>query len=130
VYGVIPLAFAIHDPRANALAATLLLASYLANGSAFLAFSIMAERRRLTIMRHGLKSLYYLAGLAEGFETIVFMAAFCLWPEWFSASGDRIRAIVFHLRDGSSDSWVENVEMNGVRAGRAGHSQRRFVQPR
>src|SRR5262249_35014066 len=83
VYGVIPLAFAIHDPHANGLPAALLLASYLANGSAFLAFSIMAERRGLTTMRHGLKSIYYLAGIAEGFETIVFMTAFCIWPDWF-----------------------------------------------
>jgi phosphatidylglycerophosphate synthase len=83
VYGIIPLAFAIHDPHANALAAAFLLAGYLANGSAFLAFSIMAERRGLTTTRHGLKSIYYLAGIAEGFETIVFMVAFCVWPEWF-----------------------------------------------
>ena len=83
VYGAIPLAFAIHDAYANALAAAFLLASFLANGSAFLAFSIMAERRGLTTMRHGLKSIYYLAGIAEGFETIVCMTAFCVWPEWF-----------------------------------------------
>jgi phosphatidylglycerophosphate synthase len=84
VYGAIPLAFAIHDARANALAAAFLLASFLANGSAFLAFSIMAERRGLTTMRHGHKSIYYLAGIAEGFETIVFVTAFCVWPEWFT----------------------------------------------
>jgi len=83
VYGTIPLAFAIHDPHANALPAAFLLASFLANGSAFLAFSILAERRGLTTTRQGFKSIYYLAGIAEGFETIVFFAAFCVWSEWF-----------------------------------------------
>jgi len=83
VYAAIPLAFAIHNAHANALPAAFLLASFLANGSAFLAFSVMAERRGLETTRHGLKSIYYLAGIAEGFETIVFFAAFCLWSDWF-----------------------------------------------
>jgi hypothetical protein len=30
-------------------------------------------------MRHG----PYLSGIAEGFETIAFVVAFCLWPTWF-----------------------------------------------
>ena len=83
VYAAIPLAFAIHNAHANALPAAILLASFLANGSAFLAFSVMAERRGLETTRHGLKSIYYVAGVAEGFETIAFIAAFCLWSEWF-----------------------------------------------
>jgi phosphatidylglycerophosphate synthase len=95
VYAIILLAFAIYDALANALAAAVLLASYLANGSAFLAFSIMAERRGLTTIRHGLKSIYYLAGIAEGFETIVFMAAFCVWPEWFPHLAIAFAALCF-----------------------------------
>ena len=83
VYAAVPLAFAIWDAGANALAAAFLLASYVANSSAFLAFSIMAERRGLTTTRQGQKSIYYLAGLAEGFETIAFMTAFCLFPSAF-----------------------------------------------
>jgi len=83
VYGAIPLAFAIHNAHANALPAAFLLASFLANGTAFLAFSIMAERRELTTTRHGPKSIYYLAGIAEGFETIVFVAVSCVWPVSF-----------------------------------------------
>ena len=95
VYAIILLAFAIYDALANALAAAVLLASYLANGSAFLAFSIMAERRGLTTIRHGLKSIYYLAGIAEGFETIVFMAAFCVWPGWFPHLATAFAALCF-----------------------------------
>ena len=83
VYAIVPLGFAIWSPRTNAVPAALLLASFLANGSAFLAFSIMAERRGMTTTRQGRKSIYYLAGIAEGFETIAFMIAFCLFPGAF-----------------------------------------------
>src|SRR5205814_610363 len=80
VYAAVPLAFAWRAP-ANALPAAFLLASFVANGSAFLAFSTIAARRGLTSESQGKKSIYYLAGLAEGFETIVFMVAVCLHPQ-------------------------------------------------
>ena len=67
VYATVPLAFAAWDPQANALPAAFLLASFVANGSAFLAFSVMAEKRGLVTARQGQKSIYYLAGMAEGF---------------------------------------------------------------
>ncbi|MBD8893150.1 CDP-alcohol phosphatidyltransferase family protein [Roseibium litorale] len=82
-YGSIPLAFAWSDPAANALAATALLASFYANGSAFLAFAIMAERKGVSTDRQGAKSLYYLAGIAEGFETILMFLLMCVFPEIF-----------------------------------------------
>jgi phosphatidylglycerophosphate synthase len=84
VYAAIPLAFAIHDPVRNALAAAALLAGFLVNGSAFLAFALMAERLKLETRAQGLKSLYYLDGLAEGTETIIVFVAFCLAPAWFT----------------------------------------------
>ena len=83
VYAAVPLGFAAWSPQTSALAAAFLLASYVANGSAFLAFSIMAEKRGLTTTAQGQKSIYYLAGLSEGFETIVFMVACCLVPAAF-----------------------------------------------
>src|SRR5262245_9877453 len=46
-YASIPVAFAVLDPARNALAAALLIASFLANGGAFFAFAIMAEKRGL-----------------------------------------------------------------------------------
>lgn len=85
VYAAVPLAFAIADPTANALAAAALLASFMANGSAFLAFSAIAARRGLKTVAQGHKSLYYLAGLAEGAETIAVFAAMMLWPALFAA---------------------------------------------
>ena len=81
-YGAIPLAFAIQNPEANALPAAALLCSFYANGSAFLAFAIMAERRGLSTDRQGKKSLYYLGGLAEGTETITLFLLMALFPDW------------------------------------------------
>jgi phosphatidylglycerophosphate synthase len=83
VYAAVPLGFAGWDDD-NALPAAFLLASFLANGSAFLAFSVMAERRGLSTADQGRKSIYYLAGLAEGFETVAFMIAVCLFPDAFA----------------------------------------------
>jgi phosphatidylglycerophosphate synthase len=84
VYAAIPLAFAVHDPLRNALAASALLAGFLVNGTAFLAFAVMAERLKIESRVQGLKSLYYLSGLAEGTETIIVFVAFCLVPQWFA----------------------------------------------
>ncbi len=84
LYGAIPLAFAIHDPSANALAAAVLLMSFFANGTTFLAFAIMAAKRDIETTAQGQKSLYYMSGLAEGFETVVVLAAFCVWPQHFA----------------------------------------------
>lgn len=95
-YAAVPLAFAVADPAANALAASLLLASFLANGSAFLAFAIMAEKRGLHTVAQGEKSLYYAMGLVEGTETIAFFCLFCLLPTWFPwlATGMAVACLV------------------------------------
>jgi phosphatidylglycerophosphate synthase len=85
VYAAVPLAFAIAEPVANALAAAALLASFLASGITFLAFASFATKRGLTTEAQGPKSIYYLAGLAEGAETILVFAAMMLWPAWFPA---------------------------------------------
>ena len=83
VYAAMPLAFAVHAPATNALAAATLLAAIVVNGGAFLAFAIMAERRGLTSAAQGEKSLYFLAGLAEGAETIAVYVLACLFPSQF-----------------------------------------------
>jgi phosphatidylglycerophosphate synthase len=82
-YASIPLAFAIRDPIANALPAAMLIAAFLANGAAFLAFAIVAAKRALATAAQGPKSFFYVAGLAEGLETIAVFCAFCLWPSAF-----------------------------------------------
>lgn len=83
VYAGIVLAFAIRDP-ADALAAAGLLFSFIGTASTFLAFAIFAEKRKLTNTRLQHKSLYYLEGLTEGFETTLVFALMCLFPGLFS----------------------------------------------
>ncbi|MGB3406325.1 MAG: CDP-alcohol phosphatidyltransferase family protein [Jannaschia sp.] len=81
-YGAVPFAFAVMDP-ANATAAAFLLLSFYVNGTSFLGFATMAEKRGLSTGARGSKSLYYSAGLLEGTETIVFFVALCLFPTVF-----------------------------------------------
>ncbi len=82
-YAAIPLCFAIADTPKNALAAACLLAAFLANGVAFMAFALMAERRGLATDAQGPKAFYYMTGIAEGTETIAVFVAMCLWPAYF-----------------------------------------------
>ena len=83
-YGAFPLGFAILDPAANALAAATLLFSFYVNGAAFLAHAAIAERRGLETRAQGEKSFYYVAGLAEGTETILVFLAMLLRPDLFA----------------------------------------------
>lgn len=83
-YGLIPLAFVIADPSANAVAGAALIATFYANGASFLAYAIMAERRGLAGVARGPKSLFFTTGLAEATETIALFVAFCLFPSWFA----------------------------------------------
>ncbi len=94
-YGAVPLAFAVLDPERNALAAAALLASFYANGSAFLAFAIMAERKGLSTDAQGAKSLYYLSGIAEGTETIALFLLMALLPGLFPVLAWAFAAICF-----------------------------------
>lgn len=84
-YAAIPLAFAVLAPAENAMAAAVLLAAFVATGSSFLAFAVIAEKRGLRSTEYPSKSFYYLGGLTEGTETILCFLAMCLWPQHFAA---------------------------------------------
>ena len=84
-YASIPLAFAVADPAANALAAAVLLAAFIGTGSSFLAFAVLAERRGLKSRDFPQKGIYYLGGLTEASETLICFALMCLWPQHFAA---------------------------------------------
>ena len=83
-YATIPLGFALANVTENALAAAVLLAAFVGTGSSFLAFSLMAQKRKLQAQKFPSKGLYYLGGLTEGAETIAVFVAFCLWPDLFT----------------------------------------------
>lgn len=82
-YATVPLGFALADPAANALAATVLVVAFVGTGSSFLAFAVVAARRGLSAEAYPTKGIFYLGGLTEGFETIAVFAAMCLWPALF-----------------------------------------------
>ncbi len=85
-YASIPLAFAIADREANALAASVLLAAFIGTGSSFLAFAIIAAKRQMkpADAEQPKKSFYFLGGLIEAFETLLFFSAMCIWPRHFA----------------------------------------------
>lgn len=82
-YSAIPFAFIVSHPEQNALAGALLMLSFTATGSCFLAFAIMASKHNIDNPQYPNKSMHYMGGLAEGFETIVVLCLFCLFPANF-----------------------------------------------
>lgn len=84
-YASIPLAFAVAQPEANALAAATLLAAFVGTGSSFLAFAALAAKRGLSNFSYPDKSIYFLGGLTEATETLACFVAMCLWPAHFAA---------------------------------------------
>ena len=82
-YSGVMIAFALAEPAVIGLAATFLIFSFVGTGSSFLAFAVMAERRRLVNIIYPHKGFYYLGGLTEGSETILFFVLICLVPSLF-----------------------------------------------
>ncbi|NSX56337.1 CDP-alcohol phosphatidyltransferase family protein [Parasulfitobacter algicola] len=83
-YGAIPMAFVWFDPAQNGAAGAYLLTSFYFNGTSFLGFAILAEKKKMVTKARGTKSLYFTGGLLEGTETIVFFVILCLFPTNFA----------------------------------------------
>ncbi|MBI1216651.1 MAG: CDP-alcohol phosphatidyltransferase family protein [Alphaproteobacteria bacterium] len=81
--------FAVGQPQ-FALPAAFLLFTFVASGSTFLAYAILAGKRGINHEAQGKKSFFYLGGIMEGAETIFFLILFCLFPMYFKWS-----AIIF-----------------------------------
>jgi phosphatidylglycerophosphate synthase len=82
-YAAVVFAFALAAPERNALAAAFLTTSFMAPATTFLAYAIFAQKHGITTEIRGAKSLYYLGGLTEGFETIFTLCLMCVFPAWF-----------------------------------------------
>ena len=95
-YSVVVMGFALADPENNGLAAAFLIFSFTGTGCSFLAFAAAAKKQGLTSESYGLKSFYYLGGLAEGTETILFFVVVCIYPSNFP-----VLAVLF-----SSICWI------------------------
>ena len=61
----------------------ILLSTFILTAVSFLAYAAIAEKRGIRSEAQGVKSFYYMAGLAEGTETILAFIAFCLWPQHY-----------------------------------------------
>lgn len=83
-YALFPLGFAISNPSQNALPAAVLIASFVGTGASFLAFASLAGKHSIEHPEFNYKGLYYLNGLAEGTETVLFFCIMCLFPNHFS----------------------------------------------
>lgn len=94
LWALLPLGFALHMPE-NALAAAVLLSSFAMSMTVFLAFAMLAEKRGLSTEMQGQKSFFYLAGLAEGTETIAFFVYVLLLPRHFQTAALIFAAIVY-----------------------------------
>jgi phosphatidylglycerophosphate synthase len=95
-YGAIPVGFVLADPAANAVAGAILVFSFYVNGSSFLAYAVMAEKRKLATDARGAKSLFFTTGLAEASETMAVFMAFCLFPAWFPLLAYIFAALTFY----------------------------------
>ncbi|MDP5033066.1 MAG: CDP-alcohol phosphatidyltransferase family protein [Paraglaciecola sp.] len=82
-YSAIVFAFICLAPAKNAVAGSFLMLSFMGTGGSFLAFAIMANKHGIDSPKYPQKSLHYMGGLAEGFETIVVLCLFCLLPNHF-----------------------------------------------
>ncbi len=94
-YASIPLAFAIADPRGNALVAAFVLFSFIGTGSSFLAYAIAEKgggikKERVEakdgdgkVLHPIVKAFFYIGGVTEATETVIFFVLACLLPQWF-----------------------------------------------
>ncbi len=116
VYAAFVAGIAVEIPQAR-LAAVVLLSTYYVSGAAFLAWSSLADGRSdgrsADHGRSGLeidddRTVRFVGGLAEGFETVAAYAIVCVWPVhaetilWVFAALVGITAlqrVVFALRD-------------------------------
>ena len=75
--------FALADPGKNAICAVFLILSFVGTGTSFLAFAVMAQKHNLKSLAYPHKSMYYIGGLTEGTETILFFIIICIFPGHF-----------------------------------------------
>ncbi|WP_299983360.1 CDP-alcohol phosphatidyltransferase family protein [Desulfobacula sp.] len=82
-YSAVVAGFALADSQNNAIPAALLLLGFVGTGTSFLAFAVMAQKHDLKSVAYPHKAMYYIGGLTEGTETIIFLAIICIFPDHF-----------------------------------------------
>ncbi len=84
IYAGIVFAFGIAKPESMTYAAFLMF-SFIGPITSFLAYAIIASKRKVHTEKRGKKSFYHLGGICEGSETTAFLILFCLLPDAFNA---------------------------------------------
>ncbi|KXS34172.1 MAG: phosphatidylglycerophosphate synthase [Idiomarina sp. T82-3] len=82
-YSAVVFGFLLANPENNAVAAGVLMVTFMGTGTTFLAFASLAAKRGIENLSYPNKSLHYMGGLTEGFETIIAFILFCLLPNQF-----------------------------------------------
>ncbi len=105
VYSGLVFAMALSMPE-EAFAACYLMFSFVGTGTSFLAFAIFAAKRGLSNPEVAGKGLYYMGGLAEGTETIMFFILVLLFPSLFSKMAYIFGALCFVTAAGRIGSAI------------------------
>jgi len=84
IYAALVFAFGLTQPE-NMPYAAFLLFSFIGPITSFLAYAIIASKRKINCDKRGKKSFYYLGGICEGTETAAVLFLFCLMPEHFKS---------------------------------------------
>ncbi len=87
VYSFIVLCLGLLNTKANGAIAAFVIFTMMGAGTTFLAHSILAAKKGHTSSHQGEKSIYYLSGICEGFETTLFLSLICLFPGQFLILG-------------------------------------------
>lgn len=82
-YQVVVVGFILNSPHEHLLPGLFLMLSFVGTGTSFLAFAVQASKRGLDNPHYPNKSMYYMGGLAEGFETFAVFVLLCLLPQHF-----------------------------------------------
>ena len=82
-YQAVVVGFILSSPHEHLLAGLFLMLSFVGTGTSFLAFAVQASKRGLNNPHYPNKSMYYMGGLAEGFETFAVFILLCLLPQHF-----------------------------------------------
>lgn len=84
IYAGVVFSFGIANPD-HFFYAAFLIFSFIGPMSSFLAYAIIAAKRKINCSRRGKKSFYYLGGICEGTETAVLLILLCLFPSYFNS---------------------------------------------
>lgn len=90
-YSGVVFAFALNN-SSRALPAAFLIFSFIGPMVSFLAYAIITSKRGIETRAQGVKSFFYMEGLCEGTETIVFLSLMCIFPKAFN-----VLAILFGM---------------------------------